>query len=70
MNLDFLTRGDTSMPTYRITRFYFDRDNVTVKEGLTLEEAQTHCKDPETSSRTATAPNDAGGTWFDGYEEE
>lgn len=59
---------------YRIIRFYFD-DNIpsrTIKRGLTLEEAQAHCNDPETSSSTCT--NKAGrartnriGAWFDGY---
>lgn len=63
--------------TYKIVRMYF-RDNVpkrTITRGLTLEEAQAHCKDPETSSRTCTKP--AGvrrtrklGAWFDGYEKE
>ena len=43
--------------------------------GLTLEEAQAHCNDPETSSSTCT--KSAGrkrtktyGPWFDGYEKE
>ena len=49
--------------------------NRTVKRGLTLEQAQEHCQNPETSSRTCqkrenldrTAIN---GPWFDGYNEE
>jgi hypothetical protein len=46
-----------------------------IKRGLTLEQAQSHCRDPETSSRTATgtdanAESIAYGPWFDGYEEE
>lgn len=60
---------------YKIIRHFFQSDNRrVVKRGLTLEEAQAHCKDPETSSRTAI--KSAGkrrtrdhGPWFDGYEE-
>ena len=61
---------------YKIIRFYFDErfPKRTVKRGLTLEEAQAHCHDPETSSTTATsaracARTRARGVWFDGYEE-
>lgn len=46
----------------------------TIAKGLTLEEAQAHCADPETSSSTCTSA--AGrrrtkrhGRWFDGYTE-
>ena len=49
--------------TYSITRFYaphVDKQNETVKEGLTLEEAQEHCSDPATSTPE----------YFDGYTEE
>ena len=68
------------MTTYCIVRSYFEdgvRNNRRrrIKEGLTLEEAQEHCSDPETSSRTCT--QDAGiehtekyGAWFDGFESE
>ena len=65
------------MTTYYITRMYFE-DGVRIKrikEGLTREEAQEHCSDPETSSSTCT--EDAGvehtekyGAWFDGFESE
>jgi len=47
----------------------------TIMTGLTLEEAQTHCKSPETSSETCTTPSARavtrrwGGRWFDGCEE-
>ena len=45
------------------------------RRGLTLEQAQAHCKDPETSSSTCTSEEGLGrtrmyGPWFDGYEEE
>jgi hypothetical protein len=62
---------------YKIVRMYLDRNrrNRTIKRGLTLEEAQEHCKDPETSSRTCTGyrarkRTEQYGPWFDGYTEE
>lgn len=63
------------MSTYTITRHFASGDRETLQEGLTLEEARDHCKSPETSSRTATAPDlialtAARGPWFDGYEEQ
>lgn len=41
--------------TYKIVRGYFRGGRRTIKRGLTLEEAQAHCRNPETSSRTATS---------------
>ena len=43
-----------------------------ILEGVTLEEAQEHCRDPETSSRTCTSAISKKrtcelGPWFDGY---
>jgi hypothetical protein len=62
---------------YKIVRFYYARDKRSrvIRRGLTLEEAQVHCQNPETSSRTATGANARrttrrNGPWFDGYEEE
>lgn len=65
------------MTTYKIVRNYF-RDHHpkrTVRRGLTLDEAQAHCRDPETSSRTATSRaarerTATRGPWFDSYTEE
>lgn len=61
---------------YRIMRFYRDGypRRRTVRTGLTLEAAQAHCADPETSSSTATGAaarrrTRQRGPWFDGYEE-
>ena len=59
---------------YKIVRSFFNGDKRTIKTGLTLEEAQTHCKDPETSSSKATSAEakrytEAHGPWFDGYQE-
>jgi hypothetical protein len=61
------------MATYKIIRFFRDISaNEVIAEGLTLEEAQAHCNDPETSASTATsaqalALTQARGPWFDGY---
>lgn len=63
--------------SYKIVRFFFNEPGAkrVVKRVQTLEEAQAHCNDPETSSSTATsAParrrTEQRGPWFDGYEEE
>jgi hypothetical protein len=63
------------MNTYKIRRFYRDHPAETIKTGLTLEEAQQHCDDPETSSQTCSLPENVAltarrGPWFDGYDEE
>ncbi len=62
--------------TYEVVRRYRDSGTrLTIKRGLTLEEAQEHCQDPETSSSTATskaaiAHTREFGPWFDGYDKE
>ena len=60
---------------YKIVRNYFNssKSRRTIETGLTLEEAQAHCSDPETSSSTATsararAVTRRNGPWFDGYQ--
>ena len=61
---------------YSVVRFYKDagvRRRI-IKRGLTLEQAQAHCADPETSSSTCTkcvgvTRTKRHGAWFDGYEE-
>ena len=60
------------MATYQIIRFFKGKDNRVIDTGLTLEEAQEHCNDPETSSSTATSDEaeyltERYGAWFDGY---
>jgi hypothetical protein len=69
------------MNTYKIVRFYQnDRPSRVQRKNLTLEQAQLHCEDPETSSMTARAPrgcdqneatiarwNAKQKHWFDGY---
>ena len=60
---------------YKIIRMYFEGGRRTIKSNLTLEQAQAHCSDPETSSSTCcksvnkrrTAQR---GPWFDGYEQQ
>ena len=65
------------MTTYRIVRMYQNAGirQRTMKKGLTLEEAQAWCRNPETSSRTATTAKATErtrrcGMWFDGYSKE
>lgn len=69
------------MATYKIVRHFLkggpfhDGRKRAIKTGLTLEEAQAHCKDPETSSSTCKKPHNVRrtkikGPWFDGYTEE
>lgn len=57
-----LVDPEEDAPTYRIQRFFEDRDKVseTVEEGLTLAEAKAHCSSPDSE----------GDGWFDGFEME
>ncbi len=60
---------------YTITRFFMHGDRKEMQTGLTLEEAQEHCHDPDSSSKTCTteegmALTEEFGPWFDGYDEE
>jgi hypothetical protein len=65
------------MTTYKIVRAFFNsehRSKVIVR-GLTLDEAQAWCNNPETSSMTCKSVKSAKlteryGAWFDGYEAE
>lgn len=68
-------------PLYNIVRFASNDNGFVsrriVKRGVTLEEAQAHCKDPETSSSTCKGSRGKkrawnlgkGGRWFDGFEQ-
>jgi hypothetical protein len=61
--------------TYKIVRYYQDKPKRTIKSGLTLEQAQAHCNDPETSSITCTSKDGKRrtvlyGAWFDGYDKD
>jgi len=49
---------------YKIIRFYaphLERSNRVIRRGLTLQEAQSWCRSPETRKAEE---------WFDGYDEE
>lgn len=65
------------MDTYKIIRFYGPPKNRkrTIFHGLTLQEAQAWCNDPETSSETVVTERARSytqriGRWFDGYQKE
>jgi hypothetical protein len=61
---------------YNIVRFY-EKAGIrrrVIRERVTLEEAQRHCSDPDTSSTTCTTKSGKDrtrriGRWFDGYEQ-
>ena len=62
--------------SYKIVRQYMhELPAEIIKTGLTLEEAQTYCCDPETSSLTCKSDDavkltKTHGDWFDGYKKE
>lgn len=64
------------MTTYSIVRmFQNDHNDEIIKEGLTLEEAKTYCRDPQSSSKSCTtkegmALTESMGPWFCGFQEE
>ena len=60
---------------YKIVRMFFNGGQRTIKKGLTLEQAQSHCSDPETSSSTCTTSvgksrTKSRGAWFDSYDSQ
>jgi hypothetical protein len=65
-----------SSDRYKIVRFFYRNSRKRVIDrGLTLEEAQAHCKDPNTSSKTAVSSTARRrtaqhGPWFDGYDSD
>ena len=63
------------MTTYKVIRFFLHGDKRVIDTGLSLEEAQQHCANPETSFTTCTKPElvrltRERGPWFDGYDTE
>ena len=70
-------KGKVNMNTYKIVRHYYNKGGGprTIETGLTLEQAQAHCGDPENSSNTCVTANRKAytrkvGEWFDGYTTE
>ena len=59
------------MTTYKIIRFFFseDKQNKVISRGLTLDEAQEHCRDEKTHCNSSHTP-DSNKWFFDGYDEE
>jgi hypothetical protein len=62
--------------SYQVVRLYQNKPGYrrTIIQRCTLEEAQEHCGNPETSSSTATSAEalrrtQRHGPWFDAYEE-
>lgn len=57
------------MESYKIIRFCFNEEHPdnrrVIRRGLSLEEAQAHCRDEATHGEDAER-----GRWFDGYDEE
>jgi len=54
------------MKTYKIVRFKRDSNNEVIKTGLTLNDAQAHCRREDTHKKD----DDGNVIWFDGYTEE
>ncbi len=68
-----LSSGGLNMRRCKIVRFYFKGSRKrTLERGVSLEYAQAHCLDPETSYVTCTKPHNKRrtkkhGPWFDGW---
>lgn len=72
------------MSTYKIVRFFHGKAGAdghlqstkrTIETGLSLDQVQAHCSNPETAAKTCTsaagrARTRKHGDWFDGYYEE
>ena len=61
--------------SYRIVRIFESGRRRIIARRMTLEEAQSWCRRPDTSSSTATTAEAKRrtarcGRWFDGYEAE
>ena len=57
--------------TYSVYCYRFEDSPELIESGLGLEDAQSICRDPETSSRTASDPSKHGSNpWFYGFTEE
>ncbi len=52
--------------SYKIVRFRLEGANEVIRTGLTLNEAQEHCR----SEKTSKKDENNNVIWFDGYESE
>ena len=65
-----------SRDRYDIVRMYKNKwQGRIILRGLTLQEAQAHCSNPETSSKTCTSAKSKAitkrnGEWFDSYRKQ
>lgn len=72
----YLAAGNACRCRYKIVRGFRDsHKRITIARNLSLEEAQAHCRDPQTSSTTCTSATGRArtrkmGPWFDGYERD
>lgn len=57
------TQWEPEVRCYRIIRFKFNGRPRTVRNNVTLTEAQAHCSREDTSSHST-----GQGSWFDGYD--
>jgi hypothetical protein len=55
---------------YKVVRYYYSGRKVTIYTGLTEEQAQERCSDPETSSKTCTSWKGRNRTKLNGYTED
>lgn len=51
---------------YKIVRLYQNGDKRTIRRGLTLAEAQKHCRDPKTSKKDQAGIVE----WMDTYDDD
>jgi hypothetical protein len=62
------------MTTYQTILFRLNGPNKVLARGLTLEQAQEVCRDPNTSSKTCEKASYfkrwGDGPWFVGYDED
>jgi hypothetical protein len=63
--------------SYKIVRMYYYEGvpSLVIKRGVTLEQAQEHCRNPESSSSTCKSAEGKlltkrSGPWFDSYTKE
>jgi hypothetical protein len=79
LTLIHLSVDPNSMTTYRTVLLRFNGEPIytgwpgVLRAGLSLEQAQAICRNPETSSTTTTSAKHLkryGDKWFVGYEED